>query len=467
MGKYLLKRIMLFLPTLFVISLVVFGFSRLMPGDPAERLTGIVDFDGDPTLEFALQTHYERTYRQLGLNLPGFYFSIRPAAINADLSLVYNPEDRKSLILLMYETGEPDQVMSHYLLARQLISNYRQSKADCTAAISEKIDLLTLSSLSSIDQIHSARINLSEATLESACPTASISNEWLNVAGTLTESQRGALWWMPVIRWNGTENQYHKWLQNIASGHWGYSLRDGRSVGSKISGALDYTLRISFWSIVLTFLLGIPIGLFLGISENQSAKRILRSIIYAFYALPLFWLATLCVIFFTTDEYGTWTNLFASPGQIMLSTADGGLNMWNSLSYLLLPVLCLTSGGVAFVARQMEQSAGRELNKRYILMSKAKGNTSIRTTLYHLFPNAAFPIITLLGALVSSLVSGVVIIEVIFNIPGMGRLLWDSIFGQDWNTLVAILLIGGILTLIGQLLADILYARFNPKVRYD
>lgn len=467
MGKYLLKRILLFLPTLFVISLLVFGLSRAMPGDPAERLTGIIDFDGDPTVEAVLQTHYERTYRHLGLNLPGFYFSLRPAATNADLSLVLNPREREPIISLMYETGEPEKVINYYLASRKLISAYRRTDIPCRTDILEKGDILAISMLNSIAQIESAKRNFAEVIMEYGCTDDEIASEWLRTAAKLIESRRGTLWWMPVLKWNGIDNQYHRWVKNITSGHWGYSLRDGRPVGSKISGTLNYTLVISFWSLFFTFFLGIPIGLYLGTSENQRVKRIVRSLVYAFYALPLFWLATLCVIFLTTDEYGSWTNLFPSPGHIMLATADGGINWWNSLTYLLLPVLCLTSGGVAFVARQMEQSAGRELSKRYILMSRAKGNTSIRTTLYHLFSNAAFPIITLLGALVSSLVSGSVVIEVIFNIPGMGRLLWDSIFGQDWNTVVAILLIGGILTLIGQLLADVLYARFNPKVRYD
>jgi len=133
----------------------------------------------------------------------------------------------------------------------------------------------------------------------------------------------------------------------------------------------------------------------------------------------------------------------------------------------LLPVLCLASGGIAFVARQMEQSAVRENSARYITMSRLKGNTEQTTIWRHLFPNSLFPLITLLGALIPGLVSGSVVIEVIFNIPGMGRLLWDSVFGQDWNTVFAILMIGALLTLAGQLVADILYAKTNPKVRYD
>ena len=237
-------------------------------------------------------------------------------------------------------------------------------------------------------------------------------------------------------------------------------------MGTRIYSALGYTLWLSLWSILLTFIPGIPLGLFLAVSKKKYLKNSLRTLVYGLYSTPLFWLATLLLIFFTSPDYGSWTHIFPSPAALMLQDSGTG-GLWASIGYFALPVICLSLNGMAFIARQMEQSAVREKFKTYILMSKARGNTDFKTLWHHLFPNALFPMITLLGAVLPALISGSLVIEVIFNIPGMGRLMWDSIFGQDWNTVYTVLMLGGILTIAGQLLADLLYVKNDPRVHYD
>ncbi|TVR88056.1 MAG: ABC transporter permease [Saprospirales bacterium] len=467
MRNYLLKRVLLFLPTLFVISLVVFFLSKIIPGDPAERLTGILSIEGEEHFDLGAMTNYQRTYRHLGLDRPLFYFSVHPRAREAHFRDIERPAIRKNIKQLMYETGQVDLVRSYFEAGKALSRDIQFQLDECDTAVfwsDFEHQFNRAGSKAAVAEITNNALLFMPAEKCSFHPSV---KDVVKYGNEITSAKRPFGWWIPKLSWHGTQNQYHHWLAGIFSGDWGYSLRDGRSVGSKIRNSIGYTLSISFFSLLLTFAAGIPLGMYLATTKRKRCKELLRTVVYALYAVPLFWLATLLVVFFTTEEYGKWTNLFPSPSQIMLHTMDGDASFFQGMSYLLLPVLCLASGGVAFVARQMEQTALRESASRYIAMSRLKGNSEVVTIWRHLFPNAVFPLITLLGTLIPGLISGSVVIEVIFNIPGMGRLMWDSIFGQDWNVVFAILFIGAILTLVGQLIADILYTRANPKVRYD
>ena len=467
MRNYLLKRILLFLPTLLVISLVVFFLSKIIPGDPAERLTGILSIDGDEHFDRAAMTNYQRTYRHLGLDKPLFYFSLHPRAREANLRDIERPAIRNNIKKLMYETGKAELVRSYFEAGKALSNAIRFHLDECDTATFWADFEHQMNRAGSKEEVADITGNALLFMPDEQCGFRMFVEDWWKYADKIASTDRPFGWWLPKLSWHGTQNQYHDWLAGILSGDWGYSLRDGRSVGLKIRNSIGYTLSISFFSLLLTFAAGIPLGMYLATSKQKRWKEVLRKVVYALYAVPLFWLATLLVVFFTTEEYGKWTNIFPSPGQIMLHTMDGTAGFFQGLSYLLLPVVCLAAGGVAFVARQMEQTSLREDASRYITMSRLKGNSESATIWKHLFPNAVFPLITLLGALIPGLISGSVVIEVIFNIPGMGRLMWDSIFGQDWSVVFAILFIGAVLTLVGQLIADILYARANPKVRYD
>lgn len=467
MRQYIFKRLIFSIPTLFLITIIVFGLSKAMPGDAAERLTGAIEIEFEGEDYSRHLSRYERTYRQLGLDLPHFYLSVQPAAVDPNLRNLPDAQLRKSLKGLMYETGSPELVMEYQQTASAFFDYLRSLKgAECMPPTPlNQLERGYRQSLS-VEQLQEMRGILSSEEVAGSCREHDTFIHFNSSLHQLIQQERSNFWWVPKLYWNGTDNQYHRWISQVVRGNWGYSLRDGRPIGNKIYSALSYTLYLSAMGITLTFLLGIPLGLFLAVSKREKIKSLFRTIIYGLYAMPLFWMATLLLIFFTTEEYGKWTNIFPSPTSIMMQSRDG-LSVFSSFFYLFLPIVCLALNGMAFVARQMEQSALREKYKAYIAMSKAKGNSN-RTTLWaHLFPNATFPLITLLGAILPSLISGSVVIEVIFNIPGMGRLLWDSIFGQDWNTVYAILLLGGVLTVLGQLLADILYAKTDPRVRYD
>ncbi len=467
MRKYIIKRLLLSVPTLFLLSVIVFTLSKWMPGDPAERLTGAIETDYELPDEGPIAGQYDRTYRHLGLHLPLFYFSIQPTALDPKLREISDGSLRASLKSLMYLTGRAEGVMEYHRLTSSFIRDM-QRLGDTACISGENLNRFErlYRSAHEIENLREMHRLLETSQEPDGCVSTDHRERLLSSIEDLIQVEKGSFWWWPKFYWHGTNNQYHRWISDVLRGNWGYSLRDGSPVGTRIYSALGYTLWLSLWSILLTFIPGIPLGLFLAVSEKKYLKNSLRTLVYGLYSTPLFWLATLLLIFFTSPDYGSWTHIFPSPAALMLQDSGTG-GLWASIGYFALPVICLSLNGMAFIARQMEQSAVREKFKTYILMSKARGNTDFKTLWHHLFPNALFPMITLLGAVLPALISGSLVIEVIFNIPGMGRLMWDSIFGQDWNTVYAVLMLGGILTIAGQLLADLLYVKNDPRVHYD
>jgi peptide/nickel transport system permease protein len=132
-----------------------------------------------------------------------------------------------------------------------------------------------------------------------------------------------------------------------------------------------------------------------------------------------------------------------------------------------IPILCLTLSITAYVSRQVESSVNEENPKRYILQTKAKGLGDHSIIWKHLFRNSSFPLITLISGILPASISGSLVLEVICNIPGMGRLLVDAIFGQDWSVVILVVFISSFLTIIGLLLSDILYRIADPRLQTE
>ncbi len=246
----------------------------------------------------------------------------------------------------------------------------------------------------------------------------------------------------------------------------GRSQIDGRPVSARIGEAIGWTLRLNGIAILLAFTISLVLGVLMARYVDSRADRIVSSLLFVLFAIPSFWLAMLCVVFLTTPEYGAWTNLFPTGG---VGTIPAGASFWEYLwirsSHMTLPVFCLMSGTLAYLTRQMRGGMLRELRQDYIKLARAKGITEGRVHWYHALRNALFPMITLVGAAIPAAISGSVIIEVIFSIPGMGRLLFYSILASDWPVVYAMVLLAAMLTIIGYFISDILYYKADPRVK--
>ena len=184
------------------------------------------------------------------------------------------------------------------------------------------------------------------------------------------------------------------------------------------------------------------------------------------YSIPRFWLATLMVVFFTTSDYGWYTNVFPSVGLDIVSSPSVWAQIAGNLENLILPVLCLSAFSVVYIARLTQRGIENEMKAPYTLTAYSKGLSTHQVIRRHALPNASLPLVTVLAGAIPTSLAGSVVIEVIFNIPGIGKLLYDSIHMADWPVVFSLVLLISLVTMVSYLIGDIIYAVLNPKIRY-
>jgi peptide/nickel transport system permease protein len=272
--------------------------------------------------------------------------------------------------------------------------------------------------------------------------------------------------YVPKFVWYGTQNQYHHWLARFLQFDLGLSYLDNRPIATKLSEALTWTLVISFCSILLTYLVSIPIGIYSAYRRNTLGDRISTTTLFILYSLPSFWIAILLLMFFSNPDYFNW---FPAGGvQDILATDDCPLSyrILDWVSHLVLPVLVSTYASFAFISRQMRVGMLDALGQDYVRTARAKGLDERTVVWKHALRNSLIPIITLFASVFPALVGGSVIIETIFSIPGMGYESYKAIMTRDYPVIVAVFTLSGSLTLVGILVADVLYAVVDPRISF-
>ncbi|MBX3415294.1 MAG: ABC transporter permease [Pirellulales bacterium] len=257
---------------------------------------------------------------------------------------------------------------------------------------------------------------------------------------------------------------YFKWLSNVARLDLGRSISRKQPVSRLIRERIAPTLTISLTSLVLAYLLSIPLGLYATVRNGKTDERAFSLFLYMLYSFPAFVAALFLQIIFAV-KLG-WLPLFGmvSDDYAHMSTLD---KSWDLFRHALLPVICYTYGGLAMESRFIRSNMMEVMKQDYIRTARAKGVSPLRIVVHHAFRNTLIPFVTLLGLTLPSLLSGSVILEQIFSWPGMGRLFFESIRERDYPTIMGLTLIFSLLTLVAQLLADMLYAIVDPRVRYS
>ena len=242
----------------------------------------------------------------------------------------------------------------------------------------------------------------------------------------------------------------------------GKSFVDGRPVIKKIMERMPVTILINFLAIVVILSLAIPIGIKSAVKRGSFFDRSTTLFVFTGFAIPSFWLALILMSFF-----GVRLGWFPVSGITSLNFENFSIfrKILDVAHHLVLPVLVASIGGLAGFSRYMRQSMINVMDEDYIRTARAKGLPEKSVIYKHGLRNALLPIITILGLSIPGLISGSVIFESIFNIPGMGRLMVESVFARDYNTIMAGLVIAAFLTLIGNLLADISYFHIDPRIR--
>ena len=256
--------------------------------------------------------------------------------------------------------------------------------------------------------------------------------------------------------------QYLHWLERFVQLDFGTSFQDGRPVLDKILERIPVTLVINLLSLVLILVVAIPIGVLSAVRPHSLFDRATTLFVFLGFSTPAFWLALLLMYLFGVTLGWLPLSGIQSLDASLLSPLE---RLWDWTQHLILPVLVSAFGGLAGISRYMRSSMLEVIRQDYIRTARAKGLEESTVLFRHALRNALLPIVTILGLSVPGLIGGSVIFETIFAIPGMGQLFWEATMARDYPVIMGILVIGAILTLLGNLLADLAYAWVDPRVQ--
>jgi len=249
--------------------------------------------------------------------------------------------------------------------------------------------------------------------------------------------------------------QYVTWLKNVAQGDFGESFRHRRPVKDMLVEAVPYTLQLTILAIVLDALFGISLGIISAVKQYSKLDKTVTIGSLIIYAMPSFWLALMLIMVFSVNLGWFPTSQTRSMNYEDLTFIG---KMLDRAWHLVLPVFVMGIAGAAGTARYMRSRLLEVLNEEYITAARARGFREKTVIMKHALRNAMIPIVTIYGMSLPFLLGGATIIETIFAWPGMGRMTVSAVGGRDYPIIMATVMIAAVLTVLGNLLADITYA---------
>jgi peptide/nickel transport system permease protein len=258
--------------------------------------------------------------------------------------------------------------------------------------------------------------------------------------------------------------QYWVWLKNLATLSFGESFKDSQSVWAKISERVPVTVTLNVWSLIVVYLVAIPLGVYSATHPNSLGDKVTTLAAFILFAVPLVWAATMAIVFICGGDF---YYLFPPGGLESLEFSENW-SIWKKFKdhawHIFLPVVLLSYDGFAGLSRYMRSSMLEVLGQDYVQVARAKGLPERIVILKHVLRNSLIPQVTILASILPGLIGGSVIIETIFSIPGLGQLGFESVLARDYPTVLALFTVSAVLTLIGILLSDLLLAAVDPRI---
>ena len=261
----------------------------------------------------------------------------------------------------------------------------------------------------------------------------------------------------PFYQW------YVTWLWNVIHGDFGRSMIDGSPVVTHILERLPNTLELTLTAVVLGILISVPLGVIGALRRGSKTDHSLTVFSVAGFAVPQFWLGLMLILVFSVSfEHNGWPWL-PSGG---VTSPFGGGDLGDRLLHLIMPATVLSFFYLSLWSRFTRSSMLEVLSQDYIRTARAKGMSERRVVYLHGLRNALIPLVTLVGLELPGLVSGGLVVEVVFSWPGLGRLAFERALQYDYTTVMGIVFFVTLLVVAGNLLADVLYAVLDPRIRY-
>lgn len=251
--------------------------------------------------------------------------------------------------------------------------------------------------------------------------------------------------------------QYLTWISNVLVGDFGQELRTGREVSAIVWRRLPETIALGLFGWAFALVIAIPAGIYAAVNKDQLGDTVSRFVALSGISIPNFWLGLMLILIFSL-----YLGLFP-----VLPPSRQPLYHPDMLRYLILPGVTIGTASAASIMRVMRTSMTEELNKEYVTAARAKGLPERTVILKHVLRNSLISVVTLAATLTASIVAGSVVVEVVFNWPGLGREFINAINQREINVVMAITLFTGFFVILANLVADIVYAALDPRIRYD
>ena len=260
--------------------------------------------------------------------------------------------------------------------------------------------------------------------------------------------------------------QYGIWMKNLLTLEFGESFKDNQPVWSKIVERLPVTIKLNALSILLVYLIAIPLGIYSATHPSTWSDQALTLFAFVLFAVPLVWAATMAIVFICGGDF---LYLFP-PGGLESIDYSQQWPFWRKMKdqawHLFLPVVLMSYDGFAGLSRYMRASMLEVLGQDYVRVARAKGLTEKVVVLKHVVRNSLIPLVTILAGILPGIIGGSVIIETIFSIPGLGQLGYESVLARDYPTIMALFSVSAVLTLIGILISDLLLSLVDPRIAF-
>lgn len=464
MLRYLLRRILLAIPTLLVISMVIFGLSKCAPRDPALDL-GDSAFGSLQQQEAAIRLRAT----QLGHDKPVFYFKLTTAAFPDTLYRIFPLSRREQLANLCAQTGNWP-VISRYESALREMMPFADALPDTLPAVGDF--RVAFSGMMHNERTDVAMEILADVRAAAAQlppdfqPGKLLDTLQICVQDLRSRTQPNQMN-VPALHWYGLDNQYHRWLTGFIRGDLGLSRMFQRPVWDSLKFSLLSTLIINGLALLLAYLIAVPLGVAMARRRDRSFDRFTRWTLLLLYAMPVFWLGSLLMLSLATPDFG----LFLIKGINLESYQGSGktYSTWciSNFDKFILPILTLSLHALAILALQMRGGVLDTISQDFIRTARAKGVGENAVYWRHAFRNALFPIITVFASVFPAIFTGSLVVEYLFQFPGVGMKTHEAFMGGDYPVLFAILMLAATLTVVSNLIADLLYAWADPRVRFS
>lgn len=501
MTTYIVKRILLMIPTLFLIMLVVFGLLQFAPGKPTPSQASASGAENTQSME-GRESH--RIFKeQFGLDKPiflNFRYRLQADDIRQDIEVLADyarpicPEDGTQVENCMPANQRPtsatviaaqDRIEDLGFYITPALYEIAQSAERDDVRATAIIHLAVNGQYKLRNEFSANQSAEDEAYNKEAYQKNRDIRTWtlpVDASAAEIDALLAEKWtpWMQdeenIARFDYDfsekfwitfgDTRFAKYFGNTLRFDFGISSADKQPILPTVWAKAKVSVVLGFFSIFFAYLISVPLGVWSAYRQGTKADEVVTVLLFLLYSLPSFFTAVLVLKWLTVGQPFEWfpTGGFMSSGAEHMTTLE---KVKNIAYHMVLPVFCLTYGALASLSRYARAGLLDVIRADYIRTARAKGLSESMVIIKHAVRNGMIPILTLLGTLLPAIIGGSVVLEFVFNLPGLGLYMLDSIFVRDYNAIMAITLVSAVLTLVGILLSDLSYAIVDPRISFD